>query len=138
MAKPGPKPLPSNIRQYTGGQKKDTTDEPTLEIKASPPPDYFDSTQRACWSRNAEKLARMQVMTDADRDLLEMYVITWLRWRDAVKKTGTEYTVESPKSGYPIQNPLLSVANKAEAQLIKIMAEFGFSPSSRTRVRMDR
>jgi P27 family predicted phage terminase small subunit len=42
--------------------------------------------------------------------------------------------VKSP-SGYAIQNPWLSIANKAFDQMMKLMTEFGMTPSSRSRVK---
>jgi len=41
--------------------------------------------------------------------------------------------VKSPK-GYPIQNPFLAIANKAQRTCMDILTEFGMTPSSRTRV----
>lgn len=45
-------------------------------------------------------------------------------------KYGT--VVKSP-SGYPIQSPYLAIANKAHEQMTKLLAEFGMTPSSRSR-----
>ncbi len=41
--------------------------------------------------------------------------------------------VKSP-NGFPMQSPFLAVANKAMEQMRALLAEFGMSPSSRTRV----
>ena len=41
--------------------------------------------------------------------------------------------IRSP-NGYPMPSPYLSVANKAFEQMRMMLAEFGMSPSSRTRV----
>jgi hypothetical protein len=41
--------------------------------------------------------------------------------------------VRSPR-GYPIQSPYLAIANKAWQQVQQGLAEFGMSPSARTRV----
>jgi P27 family predicted phage terminase small subunit len=41
--------------------------------------------------------------------------------------------IKSP-SGFPIQSPYLAIANKAMEQMARLLAEFGMSPSSRTRV----
>jgi P27 family predicted phage terminase small subunit len=48
-----------------------------------------------------------------------------------VHRTGA--VVRSP-SGYPMINPHLSVANQAYGQLRAMIAEFGMSPASRSRV----
>ena len=129
-----PRPMPANVRLI----KKVSTDKPKPEVKLPDPPEHFDEAERACWTENARKLAEMGLLTDADHCLLEIFCVTWLRWRQAVKDMGDEFTVKSPKSGYPIQSPLLGVANQSAAQLIKISGEIGFTPRSRARLRTGR
>ena len=129
-----PRPLPSNIIRI----KKGSNDKPKPEVELPDPPDHFDEAERACWTENARILAEMGLLTDADHMLLQIFVLTWLRWRRAVDELGGEYTVRSPKSGYPIQNPLLSVINTAQQQLLKIMIEIGYTPRSRARLRTKR
>jgi hypothetical protein len=41
--------------------------------------------------------------------------------------------VKSP-NGFPVQNPYLSVANRAMKQVKEFASEFGLTPSSRTRI----
>ena len=129
-----PRPIPANVRLI----KKVSTDKAKPEVKLPDPPAHFDEAERACWTENARILAEMGLLTDADHCLLEIFCVTWLRWRRAVEETGDEFIVTSPKSGYPIQNPLLSIANKAAEQLRKIMGEIGFTPLSRSRLRTKR
>ncbi len=129
-----PRPIPPNVRLI----KKVSTDKPKPEVKLPDPPDHFDEAERACWTENARKLAEMGLLTDADHILLEILVVTWLRYRRAIEEMGNEYTVKSPKSGYPVQSPLLGVANQSAAQLIKISGEIGFTPRSRARLRAGR
>jgi P27 family predicted phage terminase small subunit len=65
---------------------------------------------------------------------LALYCQAWGRWieaEEALKKHGT--MVKSP-NGFPMQSPYLSVANKAMEQLRALLAEFGMTPSSRTRL----
>jgi len=126
-----PRPLPSNIIRI----KKGSNDKPKPEVTLPDPPEHFDEAERACWTENARILTDMGLLTDADHILLQIFVVTWLRWRRAVDELGGEYTVKSPKSGYPVMNPLLGVANQSAAQLIKIMGEIGFTPRSRARIR---
>lgn len=42
--------------------------------------------------------------------------------------------VVTTDKGNPIQNPYVSIANQSKERLIKIMTEFGMSPSSRSKV----
>lgn len=50
--------------------------------------------------------------------------------RDAV----TKGLIIKTKSGNLIQNPLVGAANKAMADTVRYAAEFGMTPSARTRV----
>lgn len=50
---------------------------------------------------------------------------------EAIQKYGT--MVKSP-SGYPQQSPYVSIANRQAEIMIRIAAEFGFTPASRSRI----
>ena len=52
----------------------------------------------------------------------------------AAKDAVTEGLILRTKSGNVIQNPLVGAANKAMADMVRYAAEFGLTPSSRTRV----
>jgi phage terminase small subunit len=41
--------------------------------------------------------------------------------------------VKSP-SGYPIQSPYVSIANRQAEIMMRIASEFGFTPASRSRI----
>ena len=66
-----------------------------------------------------------------------MYCQAWGRWLEAegaLRKYGV--MVKSP-NGLPMQSPYLAVANKAMEQMRSLLSEFGMSPASRTRVRVE-
>jgi P27 family predicted phage terminase small subunit len=46
----------------------------------------------------------------------------------------TEGLIIRTKAGNAIQNPLVGAANKAMADMVRYAAEFGLTPSARTRV----
>lgn len=142
MAKPGRKPTPTNLLPFTRGKhasKKEVAERAKTgavepDISVPKPPASLCKEGKQHWNKTAKLLAKMRVMSDADVDALNLYVETWLRWQeanDAVKKSGL--IIKSPND-YPIQNPMLAVANKAQEQCLKLLTEFGLTPSSRTRV----
>jgi P27 family predicted phage terminase small subunit len=49
----------------------------------------------------------------------------------AVQNFGT--MVKSP-NGYPIQSPYIAIANRQAEIMLRIAAEFGFTPASRSRI----
>ena len=138
----GPKPTPTNLIAFTGGKQrtakkvKDREQRGAVEFDVSvpPPPDDMPERGKTIWLETATKLAKLRVMTEADTAALELYVHSWMRWKDATKQIAdTSLIIMSPKN-YPLQNPLLPIANKAQEQCLKILTEFGLTPSSRTRV----
>jgi P27 family predicted phage terminase small subunit len=52
-----------------------------------------------------------------------------------IQETGA--VIKSPKSGFPIQNPFVGVANTALDQMRKFLIEFGLTPASRSRITLD-
>lgn len=100
------------------------------------PPAELDTIEAAEWRRLVAILSEEQLAADTDQALLRAYCCSFGRWRrahDQVAATGGE-VVKSP-NGFPIQNPWLSIANKAQQQMIQLASEFGLSPTSRARLR---
>jgi phage terminase small subunit len=60
-------------------------------------------------------------------DTLTMYVTAWTRWKAAEAKAAELGDVIKSPSGYPVQNPYLSIANKALEQLLKIGKRLGIA-----------
>ena len=55
----------------------------------------------------------------------------WAEATEAIQKFGT--MVKSP-SGYPVQSPYVSIANRQAEIMMRIASEFGFTPASRSRI----
>jgi P27 family predicted phage terminase small subunit len=132
----GRKPKPTHIKIVTGnpGRRPLNTSEPT-PLQAIPDcPEHITGLAREEWERMAEDLFECGLLTVIDRVALEGYCVAYARWVDAeeaIKKHGV--LVKSP-NGFPMQSPLLAIANKAMAQLRGYLAEFGMTPSSRSRI----
>jgi len=137
MGRRGPKPTPRNLRLVKGIDRKDriNTDEPEVEVTIPDPPDHLTEEEADKFREMGAKLARMRVMSDADVDALALYCVAFLRMVEADKRIReTGMMIKSPK-GYPIQNPFLAISNRARKDCQSILAEFGMTPSSRTRVK---
>jgi len=81
-------------------------------------------------------------MTELDRAALAAYCAAYGRWAQAeraVNQMASKDGVNAAlliktKDGNAIQNPLVGIANKARADVVRFAAEFGMTPSARTRV----
>lgn len=91
-------------------------------------------TQHAEWDRLAGELGKLRILTVLDRAALAAYCGAYALWAEAtgaIQKYGT--MVKSP-SGYPMQLPYVSIANRQAEILMRIASEFGFTPESRSRI----
>jgi len=135
----GRKPKPTNLKVLHGnpGKRAINKDEPQGEVVDAdlPPPDHLGDLAKECWTHMVSMLAGSQVITELDLHGLELYCAAYQNWRDAQQKViELGSIVKSPKSGYPVQSPYFAISNKAHEQMVKLAAEFGLTPSSRSRV----
>ncbi len=135
----GRKPKPTKLRVIQGnpGKRPINKDEPTAPCISpdTPAPDHMPPLAKECWVHMVGMLSGAQVITELDLHGLELYCVAYQNWRDAQAKVielGT--IVKSPKSGYPVQSPYFAIANKSHEQMVKLAAEFGLTPTSRSRV----
>jgi P27 family predicted phage terminase small subunit len=100
------------------------------------PPVELTGDVAACdeWIRLASMLRAARQVTDAERGSLIALVQQWSRYLEANTKAAAAGMVIKSPSGYPMPNPYLSIANRALAHCMKLWAELGLTPSSRSRV----
>ena len=80
------------------------------------------------------ELSPLRILTHLDRAALASYCGAYGMWAEAteaIQKFGT--MVKSP-SGYPVQSPYVSIANRQTEIMMRIASEFGFTPASRSRI----
>ncbi|WP_323771973.1 phage terminase small subunit P27 family [Antarctobacter sp.] len=143
----GRKPKPSGLKLVTGTERADRVnpDEPQPPRSCPEPPGHLKAEARAEWDRVCEQLCALGILSQIDRAALAAYCQAYGRWvqaetaldamanRDAV----THGLMIRTQSGNAIQNPLVGTANKAMADMMRYAAEFGMTPSARTRIRAE-
>ena len=106
----------------------DTFDHPPLDVEES-------AHASAEWRRLAPILRQTRQITEADRSALIAACLEWGRYRDCLAKV-KQNVVITTASGFPMPNPFLTVAQKSLTTCIKLWAELGLTPSSRSRVKV--
>lgn len=135
----GRKPIPSKIKALRGHPDKRpraAKGEPAPAAGLPDCPKHLSFEAKGEWARITDQLAACGLVTKIDRAALAAYCQAWGRWIKAegeLKKTGL---VVKTTAGNVIQNPYLSIANKAMESMHKFLAEFGMTPSSRSRIRI--
>ncbi|QDC10085.1 phage terminase small subunit P27 family [Oceanicola sp. D3] len=144
MAPRGPKPIPTQVKLVTGTARAHRLNpqEPMPMPEVPEPPDHLNEDARAEWARIADELSALGILTRLDRGSLAAYCQAYGRWRQAEQALArmaerdatTDGLMIRTKSGNLIQNPLVGSANKAMADMMRYAAEFGLTPSARSRV----
>lgn len=144
MAPRGPKPKPTSLKLLSGTARKHrlNLNEPKVPPSIPDAPDHLSGEAQVEWARVTAEMANMGILSRLDRGTLAAYAQAYGRWvaaeralaRMAERDAVTAGIVIRTKSGNAIQNPLVGAANKAMADMVRYAAEFGMTPSSRTRV----
>ncbi|MCP4568404.1 MAG: phage terminase small subunit P27 family [FCB group bacterium] len=144
MAKTGPKPKPTRVKKLQGGQKtshrplpKDEP-EPATSDRIPLAPRHLTKEGQKEWRRISKELHPIGLLTKLDLTALAAYCSTYAIWLDAQAQLQRHGMLIKAQSGFPMQSPYLSIATKAMAEMRKWLVEFGATPSSRTRVAVDK
>ena len=132
----GRKPKPTVLKLIQGTYRSDRANpsEPKPCAMIPPCPKYLQGEAQKQYKKMAKKLARIGLMTELDDLALSMLCQAWseyLEATDQMKKSGM--LVKSP-NGFPVLNPYLIAANQALKKVRSLLAEFGMTPGSRSRI----
>ena len=144
--KRGRKPKPTHLKVVNGSAAKHpdrvNKDEPKAPADAPKMPDYLDAMAKRAFTRKCEQLRRLGILSSVDADLIENYAVTYSQYRRllvVIKQTGGLTIVKREKKEVVEvkRNPAAIDLHRCRAELLKMDAEMGLTPSSRTRVHAD-
>lgn len=101
--------------------------------REKPPAHLCDIAKRE-WKRAVKELVAMNLAARVDRVALEVYCVQYgifVRCAEIMAKS--KLTIETP-NGMKIQSPILGTMNRAAEIIRNFCREFGFTPSSRSRM----
>ena len=143
MPKYGPKPKPTALKLVRGnpGKRPLNKSEPQPQPRLSMPaaPQHLSKDALKEWRRVCRELLPLGLFSNLDKSALAAYCQAYGRWVQAERalsevESETDGLVIETQSGNTIQNPLVGIANKAMTDMVRYSAEFGMTPSARTRV----
>lgn len=142
--KPGTKPKPTQLKLVEGnrGKRPLNRKEPRTVTALPTAPAHLTADALEEWNRVAHWLHRIGLLSEVDRAALAAYAQAYGRWvqaeraiaKMAEKDQLTGGLMIKTTNGNAIQNPLVGTANKAAADMMRYAAEFGMTPSARTRI----
>lgn len=135
----GRKAKPSAIKELNGnpGKRALNKNEPKPEQSIPAMPAHFAGETRKEWTRITKELHTLKIITRIDRGALVAYCQAWGDYVKACNKIKKQGEVITSDKGGLYQNPWVAIKNRSMEQLVKISAEFGMTPSSRARVKVE-
>jgi P27 family predicted phage terminase small subunit len=130
----GRKPKPTAIRALEGdvSHRPARTAEPQPCGKATCPAG-LPADARRIWKRYAPRFEAMGVLTDADEQAFALLCVAYAAWLKLVKLAEAEGPIVVV-NGQRVPNPHLSRADREAEKVRKLLAEFGATPSARSRI----
>jgi P27 family predicted phage terminase small subunit len=140
----GRKPTPTFLKLVKGnpGRRPLNPNEARPDLARPMPPEFLCDDAKVEWGRVIDRLFELGLMTDLDRAALAAYCDAYGRWAQATRSIAkmaeqdmlTGALMIKTKNGNAIQNPMVGIANHARSEMVRFAAEFGMTPSARTRI----
>ena len=134
--KQGRKPIPTGLKLLHGnpGKRRLNDHEPQPRVMLPRCPPHLSEEAKKEWRRISKLLYRLGLLTELDTTALSLYCQTFSRWVEAERKLASFGMLIKTPSDLPVPSPYLGIANQCFNQLRAMLAEFGMTPSSRSRL----
>ena len=143
MGRRGPAPVPTGVLRLRGTLRNDRVyGEPKPNGGVPKCPAWIADEAKSAWRQLAPDLVACGLLTRLDRNALSRYCTLWARWRKAeefIAKHGEVYTLKDSTGGARcvMQFPQVAIAHRLSLALTKLEAEFGMTPSGRSRLHVE-
>jgi P27 family predicted phage terminase small subunit len=146
MGARGPKPTPAKLLLLKGNKqagKQATLEQEAnaVDIRIPSAPSYVTGLALREWRRITRVLKQYGLITLLDRAAVAAYCISYQRWAEAeavLQERGPAGMVQTYDSGAQAIDPMVSIANKYNSQMVGYLHEFGLTPSARRAVTISR
>lgn len=138
----GRKPTPTTLKVIKGnpGKRALNKKEPQPNRVIPSCPEHLDDAAKVAWGKLVVLLDRIGVLTEADTMALERMCSVYaeiLDCQDLIERDGRTYTTEDQLGNTLIKNnPAVNQLRAADMLFKSYLAEFGMTPSARSRVQV--
>jgi P27 family predicted phage terminase small subunit len=131
----GRKPTPTRLRVLRGnpGRRPLNPAEPAPARGVPEPPEWLNLLELEAWDTLTAALEPMGVVTISDGPALTALAVAWADWRQA--RAVLDLEEHYPEAGDGLRkHPAAGVASEAWRRVASMLAEFGLTPSARSRL----
>jgi P27 family predicted phage terminase small subunit len=132
MSIPGPKPKPPALKALEGAP----LDEPTLKPPPQAPtcPGWLDAEAKRQYRRLVRELDKLGIVGAIDQHLLVVWAEAVVHHRRACEAIDRDGVIVEGHRGVKTKHPAMQIKRDNAVIIARVAAEFGCSPSSRTRL----
>lgn len=134
----GRTPKPAILARLAGDRRALKKNSVELPFAIPVAPDWLSAEAKAEWDELTPMLARMRVMTEADKIALAQLADTIARWKYVGEKLKHTYVLPVKDSSGEVvtfrRSPLVSIHMEYGLIIQKILIQFGLTPSARARL----
>ena len=139
----GRRAKPQTLKDLQGnpGKRPRRKSEPRPEPGRPPMPDYFGPIAKAEWTRLADLLEGIKVLTVVDGPALEAAVTAYEQYRmfqKIVSEHGPTYEAETKTGMMRRARPEVSMQSDAWRRYVNGLSHFGLTPATRSKVSVRR
>ena len=137
--KSGPAPKPTALKRLEGnpGHRKLNEKEPNAKSGIPVCPSWLPPEAKNEWKRLAKKLYQIGILTVNDRATFAAYCVSYAKWKEANEHLEREGSVVLTKNGFEQPSAWVGIANTSQKLMMQAAAEFGLTPSVRSRLVAD-
>lgn len=135
----GRKNTPTELKKLKGnpGKRALNEKEPQPDVEIPDCPEHLTGEAQKEWVRITGELKKLGVIANIDRAALAAYCMAWLDFVYASRMVDEEGEVITSEKGGKYMNPWVGIKTSAMDRLVRIGAEFGLTPASRTKLKVD-
>jgi P27 family predicted phage terminase small subunit len=131
------KPTSQKILEGNPGKRALNNKEPKPDVAIPECPGHIKGEARREWDRITVELHALGILTKIDRAALAAYCTAWGDYVYAETHLLTEDEVIESIKGGKYQNPWVGIKTSAMDRMVRIAAEFGMTPSSRSKIKVE-
>lgn len=138
MTKPGPAPTPTHLRIIRGDRKdRINTKEPKPTKKLPKCPNWLSEEAKIIWKRTAKELNAMNLLYEADQDILTAYANAVANYQKATELVDRSGVLIKGRRDGVVTNPAVRIQRDAATLIRMLGSELGLTPSARTRLKAE-
>jgi len=125
---------PSALRLVHGTRDKHKNKNEPKPDGVATPPKWLSKAALKVWNELATELEAIGLLTSIDAPAFAVYCESYVELVQAENELIKGGRTQTTKDGFVRKSPWLSVRDEAHKRMMQIGGQFGFSPSSRTKI----